>query len=465
MSQRAAALLAAVLFAGCALSPLTGRVQLIAMSERQEERLGTRLLEQMKQSPGLVEDTPLSGYVQEVGANVAGVAAPRSWSYRFHVLDSPEPNAFALPGGTVLVTRGLLTQCTREDEIAGVLGHEVGHILGRHAAARAAVALPADFLAHAIAATVRVFDASESERVRTELPRLLLAPYSRAQEREADRVGVVLAASLGYEPAALARVLERLADGGGGGAGTLGLATHPPTPERVAIIEILSRALERGPGTPVAESPTDTVQLLDGLLLGPSLKTARVRGTTLVVPRDGLRLEYPLGWIHQVTPRGHVAVAPGGGAVVSLRRVASNETPGDLRPLEPLASRGGHTVERGWFAVDAGISRIYRLVHEGTRYELSAYLPVDDPDTTSTVDRIAVSARPATAEELATIELLRMRIVEAHAGELPSQLATRTDSVWSGAEIAAANGLAPEDALAGGQRIKIARREPLIGQP
>src|SRR3989442_7230373 len=143
------------LLGACTRNPVSGRPELTIMSAAEERRIGAEQATEVARTIGFVDDPRLGTYVQEVGRRLAARSPRRDVTYTFAVLDMAEPNAFALPGGEIFVSRGLLVLANFEDELAGVLGHEIGHVAARHAARRVTraasapiAASDADLLAH-----------------------------------------------------------------------------------------------------------------------------------------------------------------------------------------------------------------------------------------------------------------------------------------------------------------------------
>src|SRR6185503_5653205 len=207
--------LAAVMLTGCAVNPVSGRHEPSLILASQVRELGREEAKKVEASMGLVDDSPLTAYVLQVGERIATHSPHAGVDYTFSVLDLPEPNALALPGGYVYVSRGLLALLNSEDELAGVVGHEVGHVAARHSVRRVTRAAPIGVVSGVGAAVVGMVSPVLGDvvgRVGSLSKELLLAPYGRDQEREADRVGAELSAKAGWDPHALAsslRTLER----------------------------------------------------------------------------------------------------------------------------------------------------------------------------------------------------------------------------------------------------------------
>ena len=203
----------AVAAGGCATNPVTGRSELMLVSAEREKELGRDEARRVEQEMGLLADPALVAYVQGVGQRLAAQSPRRDVEYRFQVIDRTEPNAFALPGGYVYVTRGLLVFVNSEDELAGVIGHEIGHVAARHSVQQISRAAPLAVVTGIGAAVTGVVSPGLGRAVGgagAAASELILAPYSRDQEREADRVGQGLAAAAGWDPAGLPAFLKTL---------------------------------------------------------------------------------------------------------------------------------------------------------------------------------------------------------------------------------------------------------------
>src|SRR5213594_2313734 len=212
MSRRV--LLAVLALLGvCTRNPVSGRAELTIMSSAEERRIGAEQAAEVARTIGLVDDPRLGTYVQEVGRRLAARSPCRDVTYTFAVVDMAEPNAFALPGGEIFVSRGLLVLANSEDELAGVLGHEIGHVAARHAARRVTRAAPlavVTALGAGITGLVSPLVGGLLGGIGELANSALLAPYSRDQEREADCVGQEIVAGAGYDPAAFSTFLHTL---------------------------------------------------------------------------------------------------------------------------------------------------------------------------------------------------------------------------------------------------------------
>ncbi|MBZ5587823.1 MAG: M48 family metalloprotease [Acidobacteriia bacterium] len=240
---------------GCTVNPVTGRSQLDLMGEAQELEMGKRLYPgAIQQSLGPITDEALQEEVGRVGQSVAAVSHRPGLEYHFTAVNDPEVNAFALPGGKICITRGLVSRLQSEDGMAAVLGHEVGHVTARHAVA----AYNRQLLAGAILLGGSVYMEAEDVRNRGLIglgalvgAQLVMASYSREQERQSDELGMDYAVRAGYSPAGMIetqRVLLDLQKKEPGVVQRL-FADHPMSAERQRTAE------ER-----VAKLPADVVE-------------------------------------------------------------------------------------------------------------------------------------------------------------------------------------------------------------
>jgi predicted Zn-dependent protease len=478
------AVVLAVAAAGCAVNPVSGRHEIVLMSEERERELGRKEAAEVEAVIGLVKDGRIDVYVGAVGARLAEGSARRDLHYTFHVADLAEANAFALPGGHVYVSRGLLALMDGEDELACVMGHEMAHVEARHAVQRATRSAPIGIVTGLGAAVAGLVSPLLGNLVggAGDLTRgLLIAPYSRGQEHEADRVGEELAARAGWDPAALARALETLereeaASGARPGA-TSFLATHPTLPDRV--VQARRRAAELVPAarTPIASSRADFLSRLDGLVIGTDAGGGVLAGRTFLHPDFDLALLLPEGW---ETRNGRVALAsraPDGRALVALEAVGQGTDPAEAVAAFEKAteSRVSDRAERVTINGLPALRLVTRaradggalgvdltwIAHRGTFFRMTGVARAQDFDAYAAVfRRTAETFRPLTESERAGIRETRLRIVPARGGERLDQLAARVGSEWKPPMVAAANALDPSAPLGDGQLVKVAISEP-----
>jgi len=222
---------------GCARDPITGQRQLSLISQQQEIAMGREAAPDFeKQFDGLVADPPLQRYVNDVGQQVAAASHRPSLPYEFGLLNSDVPNAFALPGGKIYVTAGLMRRMNDERQLAAVLAHEVGHVAAKHSVSGMQRQMGAELLVTAAGMIVGEDKAEIAKAASNIAANMALLRYSRQDEYEADRLGVGYLAKSGYNPwglVELLEVLDRLHEGSGGGTLSEMFQTHPLTSERI----------------------------------------------------------------------------------------------------------------------------------------------------------------------------------------------------------------------------------------
>jgi len=496
----ARAALAALAVAGataCATNPVTGRPELVLMSRAREQELSREAAEQVAAEMGLVSDPQLLDYVDRVGQRVAARSPRRDVSYAFQVLDTPEPNAFALPGGHVYVSRGLLALANAEAELANVLGHEIAHVAARHAAQRqtrgvgvglvllpaavagaalgVAIGAPGDLLGAAVNAPLRLAGSG------------LIAAYGRDQEREADRVGQALVAESGTDPRGLAQFMgtleayEELTTGEARRRPGF-FDTHPSTPERVANAAGRADELEWTPAPGIAADRAEFLSHLEGIRVGASPAEGVFEGSRFLHPDLDLTLVFPEGWTLVNARAGVAAFAPERDAQIVLEIDGEGGDPKAAagRALESLGSDtsvevvavedltiGPHPATRARLRASPGPGQaplaieVTWIAKQGLVYRISAV----GERAASERHQAALAAVPASfraldAAERARIRDTRLRVVEAREGESLAGLCERSGNAWSEAETAVANGLAAGAPLATGQRVKVAVEQP-----
>ncbi len=225
------------------VNPVTGEKQRVAMTTEQETALGLQTAPQMAaELGGLHPDETLQNYVEQLGERIVGQSAARGskYQYDFHLLADPETvNAFALPGGQVFITAALLRRLQDEAQLAGVLGHEIGHVVGRHSAEHLAKAQLTQILVGAAGVAGSSEDSSgqQAAAVAAVVGQLVNMRYGRQDELESDRFGVRFMAESGYDPRSLTEVMRILAEASGGSERPEFLSTHPDPGNRQGEIE------------------------------------------------------------------------------------------------------------------------------------------------------------------------------------------------------------------------------------
>ena len=220
-------------FGSSSENPLTGEKQRVAMTPEQEIALGYQSASQMAaQMGGVSRNAQAVALVQRMGEALVreSFAAKSPYKFSFHVLADPKTvNAFALPGGPVFITEGLLRQLKTEAELAGVLGHEIGHVIARHSSERLAKQQLTQGLLGALVVGSGDYTTAQIGQV---VGNMINMRYGREDELESDALGIRIMAEAGYDPRAMVRVMEVLAKASGGSRQPEFVSTHPAPENR-----------------------------------------------------------------------------------------------------------------------------------------------------------------------------------------------------------------------------------------
>lgn len=477
----AAGLLAAMLglagLPGCSTNPATGGSDFTLLSPEDERRIGREQHPRIvAEFGGRYRDEAVQAYVEGLGTGLAAGSELAGTPFAFTVLDSPMVNAFALPGGYVYVTRGLLALAGSEAELAGVLGHEIGHVTARHGARQHGRSVIVGLGAAILGAAIGDRGAAE---LLNRGSGLVLRSYSREQEFEADGLGLRYMARAGYDPEAMASFLERLrakaafdAEAQGGGADPDGFSlasTHPRTVDRVHE----ARAAVLGAGPVEGRTGRDEyLRRLDGMVWGDSADQGFVRGQRFVHPV--LRFEFTVPPAFTLTNlptvvRAHAA----NGAVILFDTAdapAGASMPAYLRdgwgrqlPLSDLtrltidgaeAATGAARVSTGrgpydlrLLAIRGDPGRVFRF--------LFATPAAETARMTEGLQRTSLGFRRLTEAEAAREQPYRLRIHRMRPGDTLAALARHAAGVPNAeALLRVLNGLQPGQEPAAGQLVK-----------
>ena len=295
-----AALMACVLslfVVNCSTNPATGKRQLALMGEQQEIAMGREAAQQAAQQIGLYEDAELQAYVSQLGKRLAADSERPNLPWSFQVVDDPSVNAFALPGGYIFVTRGLMTHLTSEAELVSVLGHEIGHVTGRHSVEQMSKAQIAQIGLMA-GMILQPELANYGDLAQTGLG-LLFLKYGRDDEREADDLGLRYLVNENYDPREMPGVFEtlrRVSERETKGGRVPGwLSTHPTPENRIERISSQVASLNRD-FSRATVGRERYLQSLDGMVFGQNPREGYFRGNTFIQPELGFQITFPQGW-------------------------------------------------------------------------------------------------------------------------------------------------------------------------
>ena len=233
----------ALLFIGCSKAPITGRNQLIMVSPKQELALGYQSAQQVLKKEKVSTDPQKNAMVKRIGQRIANVTGQNSYTWEFFVIEnSEEANAFCLPGGKVFVYTGIFKYASNDDELAAVMGHEIGHALARHGAERMSAGQVQQIGGQVLSAVMQGRGNPQNTAMVMQAFGIgsqlgVMLPHSRTQEYEADNIGLVLAAKAGYNPQSALSFWEKFSKSGK--TPPEYLSTHPAPTNRIAKIKAL----------------------------------------------------------------------------------------------------------------------------------------------------------------------------------------------------------------------------------
>jgi len=338
--------------AACATNPVTGKRQMSLLSEAEELAIGQQQDAEIRREMGVYNDPALQAYVSEIGQDLARASHRPNLPWTFTIVDSPAINAFALPGGYIYLTRGILAYLDDESELAGVLGHEIGHVTARHAAqayTRQAQANLGLTILSIFVPTTRPF----TDLGATGLSVLFLK-HGRDAELEADRLGVEYGAGAGWDPTGVPRFLSTLArvDALSEDGVPNWLSTHPDPGSRVGQAEPVVGKFASAAAT--KRNRDEYLNRVSGLVYGDNPEDGIVRGHVFLHPALRFGLEFPEGWDVINSPEAVMAREPGTEHYMVLQEVE--------QPRLARQGSGGQGVSVGEIAVAAMRSAGYSVV-------------------------------------------------------------------------------------------------------
>jgi len=425
-----ALLVMAFLTSGCATNPATGKSQIMLISEQQEIAIGREEDEKVSKSIGLYDDAELQDYVSRIGMRLARTSERPDLPWSFKVVDDPVVNAFALPGGYIYITRGILAQLGSEAQLATVLGHEIGHVTARHSANQISKAQLASIGVGVGAAVATGAGLPVGGDLMQAGTGLLFLKFSRDDERQADELGLRYGQRNGYdmrEASEVHRTLERtsqLSQEGGRVPGWL--STHPQSENRIERIEAeLSRMDHDFDGATVERR--GFLRQVDGIVWGPNPREGYFEDDTFYHPDLAFQMDFPNGW-KGVNQRDSVgAISKSEDAVVVLRlskhtdlRTAAREFVRETEVSSTQPSNGQFNgLPATWLGFEGVVGqasitgRAAWVSHGGQTFELLGYSLSDRWDRyQGTVDRSLQSFSRLTNKKVLQIQPARVEVIE-----------------------------------------------------
>ncbi len=374
--------LALALAAGCATNPVTGKKELSFVSESQELQAGEQSKAATEATYGYYEDPKWTARVDSLGRRMAAVSHRPELKWEFFVLDDPTVNAFAAPGGFIYITRGILAQFNSEAQLAGVMGHEIGHVTAKHysaAATREQIAGLGIGVASIVSETLARYGQTASQGLG-----LLFLKYGRDQESQSDRLGVEYSIKTGYDPREMPGTYEALAriSARAGQRFPSYLSTHPEPAARAVTVRALANQ-QVGSRTDLKINRNGYIRSLEGLVYGPDPRQGYFEGDRYYHPVLRFTIDLPPGWQKQ---NGKTAIIAGTEDQKAAMRVnlanAGTKTPtqyvNDLVTQKKIAGAEGRTEQVN--GMDAWIGRVAIQDTQGQQGVLSAAFIRQTPD-------------------------------------------------------------------------------------
>jgi len=319
-------LLAGGLAAGCARNPVTGKSELSLVSEDQEIEMGRQSAAEVEQSIGFVDNAQLQSYVAGIGQRMSAQSERPNLPWEFHVVNDAAVNAFALPGGFIYVTRGLLGAINDEAELASVLGHEIGHVTARHSVQQISKAQLAQIGLGV--GSILSPDLAQLAGLASQGLGVLFLKYGRDAENQADQLGFRYALQQRYDVREMGNVfvtLARTSEASGAGRLPEWLSTHPDPENRVQHVQAM---LDTTPLPPnLVQNGEKYLQSIQGMVYGDDPRQGFFEGNVFYHPEMRFQVTFPQGWKTQNLPSAVVAASEAQDAIVQLG-LAGDESPG-----------------------------------------------------------------------------------------------------------------------------------------
>jgi len=309
---------------GCARNPVTGKSELSLVSESQEIQMGQAGAKEVAQSIGFYNDAKIQSYVANIGKRMAAVSERPNLPWEFHVVDDASVNAFAIPGGFIYITRGLMSSINTEAELATVLGHEIAHVTNRHSVQQISKSQLAQ-LGLGIGSILSSDIAKFGQLAGAGLG-LLFLKYGRDAENQADAGGFRYALGQNYDVREMPKVFEtlgRISESGGGGRLPEWLATHPEPGNRIEHIEKMIDTVPLDQRKLIV-AREEYLKHVQGMTFGEDPRQGYFEGNAFYHPQMRFQLKFPDQWKKQNLPQAVVAVSPNEDAIVQLALAGQN---------------------------------------------------------------------------------------------------------------------------------------------
>ena len=434
-----------LILTACAKNPVTGERDFVTVSESEEIAQGKKYHQSILQQYGVYDDPELQQYVNRIGQNLAKISHRKKLKFHFTVLDSPDINAFALPGGYIYITRGIMAYLNSEAELAGVLGHEIGHVTARHSVRQqSGEAVSGVFSVLVAAVTGNESLGQASQQLSTGLVR----GYGRKHELEADRLGAIYLHRTGHDPERMLDVIAVLKDQEvyekaqakkqNREAKTYHgvYSTHPRNDDRLKTVVRAAKKLD-------AKDYKDPernryLDMIDGMTWGPSVDQGVIIDNRFLHPGLGIGIQFPADWKIHNQPEFLLGVNEEQKTSwqMTLQQLEAKETPAEL--LKRLTQNQELPVN----TTKIGASTSTQIkVNDNNQPALLSAIKLDNSQALLTVGsspqqnfskaraeltKINDSFKRLEAKEIAAIRPPRLKVIQVRTTDKFSQLATKS---------------------------------------
>jgi predicted Zn-dependent protease len=452
----------------CATNPATGKRQLMLVSEAQEIAMGKAADQEVAAAYGLYPDPKVQAYVETLGKRLAAASERPDLPWSFKVVDDAAVNAFALPGGYIYVTRGILTHLSSEAELVAVLGHEIGHVTARHSASQMSqqqLAMGGLVLGMVVKPELQRFGELAQQSLG-----LLFLKFGRDDENQADELGLRYMTRVGYDPGAMLEVFDVL-DGvtraeGGGARMPDWLSTHPSPENRLARIQ--ARIAATGASGTVVHRP-EYLRHLDGMVFGENPREGFFQANAFYHPDLRFQLTFPRGFQARNQRQAVVGVSEAQDALVALTLAAAaspdeaarqfSAQPGVTAGRAGQSTIGGLTAYTAFFeaSTEQGVLRgqVAFVSYEGRMYRVLGYAPsVRFPTYQDAFDASIRSFRPLTDARYLGVQPRRIALVSPSRDMTLPEFSRTYPSTVAPETIGLINGIAADQPFARGALAK-----------
>jgi predicted Zn-dependent protease len=461
--------LAATAVMACTTNPATGKKEFSLVSESQEIAMGQEAAAQVPGEMGVYPDSAVQRYVREIGTRIAAKTERPQLPWNFTVVDDPVVNAFALPGGFIFVTRGILTHMNSEAELATVVGHEIGHVTARHSVQQLTRAQLAQLgLAVGSIASSRI---AQNAGLISQGLGILFLKYSRDDESQADGLGFRYALNRGYDVREMAHMfatLQRITAKSGQRIPEW-LATHPDPGNRIQATQNRLKRVTQNLDT-MRVGREQFLTMVNGMIYGDNPRDGFFRGRTFLHPDLQFQLDFPNGWATQNAPSQVLGISPDQDAMAALKPAGSDPPSRALQTfLGQQGVTGGSPSIQPINGNPAALSRFDAQTDDGTAlrgyvgylsfggatYQLLVYTRAAAFPTYDAAFRDFLgSFRRLTDPAVLNVKPNRVQVATVSSAMTLTQFNGRTPSVVPVEELALMNGMEANTMLKAGQKVK-----------